>query len=288
LVRLVYTSDLHGCLEFYRAAGEAAQRHRADAIVLGGDLCPGTPSASAIHLPRTQPEFLLREIGPMIEAWKRAQPDLQVLVIPGNDDCQTILPALEVLEQRGLLKNLHRKAARLGDYTFAGLSFVPPTPFAIKDFERWDSAASALREPPPTPCVLGTPEGFRVIEDFEAYLNSQPSIEEELERLPTSDSARTVAVIHCPPHQTRCDVLYDGRHIGSQALRHWIERHQPLLTLHGHIHESPRLSGGFFDTIGETVVVNPGCDHSRPHLVLMDLENLSEMEHSVYGRQGRR
>jgi hypothetical protein len=43
-----------------------------------------------------------------------------------------------------------------------------------------------------------------------------------------------------------------------------------------------------FDTIGETVVVNPGCDHAGPHLVFMDLEDLSRMEHSVYGRQGRR
>jgi Icc-related predicted phosphoesterase len=92
-------------------------------------------------------------------------------------------------------------------------------------------------------------------------------------------------VIHCPPFETRCDVLFDGQHIGSVAVRRWIEQRQPLLTLHGHIHESPRVSGGFFDRIGKTTVVNPGCDYQRPHLVFINLANLAELEHSVYGRR---
>lgn len=92
-------------------------------------------------------------------------------------------------------------------------------------------------------------------------------------------------MIHCPPFQTRCDVLFNGQHIGSAALRRWIERCQPLLTLHGHIHESPRVSGAFFDRIGKTTVVNPGCDYEHPHLVFISLANPVELEHSVYGRQ---
>lgn len=285
MARLLYTSDLHGNLELYRAAGEAARHFEAHAVVLGGDLCPGTPSASSTHLPKAQPEFLLRELGPMVEAWKRAQPSLRVFAIPGNDDCQTVLPALEELGQKGILENLHQKAGTLGSYTLVGLSFVPPTPFAIKDFERRDSAQAARREPQFSRCVVGTPQGFQVVKDFEAYLDSHPTIEEELGRLPESNPGRTIAVIHGPPHQTRCDVLYNGQHIGSEAVRRWIERRQPLLTLHGHIHESPKLSGAFCDRIGTTTVVNPGCDHQHPHLVFIDLEKLNELEHSVYGRQ---
>ena len=37
-----------------------------------------------------------------------------------------------------------------------------------------------------------------------------------------------------------------------------VERHQPPLVLSGHIHESPRVSSSFRDTIGGTAVVNPG------------------------------
>jgi Icc-related predicted phosphoesterase len=284
MTRLVYTADLHGNLDLYRVAGQAAQRWGADAIIFGGDLCPGTPSAASTHLPHAQPQFLLHELGPVLEQWKRRQPCLRIFAIPGNDDCQTVLPALEELEKRGLIENLHQTAKSLGDYVLAGLAFVPPTPFSIKDFERRDSARDAWVEPQFARCVLGTPRGFKPIEDFVSYLNSLPTLEEELNQLPAGDPARTVAVIHCPPFETACDVLFDGRHIGSRALRRWTENRQPLLALHGHIHESPKVSGAFVDRIGNTIVVNPGCDHSRPHLVFIDLEHLTELEHSIYGK----
>ncbi len=281
--RLIYTSDVHGDPLLYQAAGETALRTSADAIVLGGDLCPGMPSASAVHLPRSQPEFLLREVGPMIEGWKRAQPALRVFAIPGNDDCQTVLAALDLLEQRDLIKNLHQKNASMGQYALVGLSFVPPTPFSIKDFERRDTKDDSTREPQISRSVVGTPEGFRTVEDFDKYLEARPSIEEELDRLPIADPKRTVVVAHCPPYRTRCDVLFNGESIGSRALRRWIERRQPLLTLHGHIHESPKMSASFFDRIGHTLVVNPGASARTPHLVHIDLENLSVLEHSVCG-----
>jgi Icc-related predicted phosphoesterase len=234
-------------------------------------------------LPHAQPEFLLRDLQPLLEKWKLAQPGLRVFAIPGNDDCQTVLRALAELEARGLIENIHRTARRMADLTLLGLAFVPPTPFAIKDFERRDTAEDTHREPTWGHCVLGTPRGFELIENFGSYLNSLPTLEQELNRLPPSEPTRTVAVIHCPPYETRCDVLFDGRHIGSKALRHWIERRQPLLTLHGHIHESPKMSGAFFDRLGVTTVINPGCDYSRPHLVFIDLEKPTALEHSIYG-----
>lgn len=284
MTRLVYTSDLHGDLDLYRAAGAAALLWEAQAVVLGGDLCPGTPSASQTHLPQAQPRFLLTQLKPVLESWRRTNPGLRVFAIPGNDDCQTILPVLDELEREGLVENLHRRAKPLGSYTLVGLAYVPPTPFSIKDFERWDSDDEQFGERPFTHGVLGTAEGFRPIPDFLGYLSSLPTLEVELERLPTTEPDHTVAVIHSPPYATRCDVLFDTRHIGSRALRGWIERRQPLVALHGHIHESPEVSGSFFDRIGRTLVINPGCDHRRPHLVYIDLEDLVEIEHSIYGK----
>ena len=283
-MRIIYTSDLHGELELYRAAGAAAVARQADALIFGGDLCPGTPSASAVHLPRAQPEFLLRRLAPLLEAWRRDRPHLRVFAIPGNDDCQSILPALDELASQRLIENLHQRAVSLGEFALVGLAFVPPTPFSIKDFERRDLPGETLREPQLARSVLGKAQGFEPIKDFEAYLDTLPTLQEELERLPATEPTRTVAVIHSPPYQTRCDMLFDGRHIGSRAVRAWIEQRQPLLTLHGHIHESPQLSGAFCDRIGATIVVNPGCDYTRPHLVFIDLENPRELEHSIYGR----
>ncbi len=283
-MRVVYTSDLHGRLALYRAAGEAAARYSADALIFGGDLCPGTPRASNVDLPQSQPEFILEELQPLLSTSKRAQPRLRIFAIPGNDDCQTILPALTELESNGLLENLHGTAKPLGEYTLVGLSLVPPTPFAIKDFERRDLRDDRVEGIQTAWSMLGGPRGFEPIADFPAYLRARPSIEEELDRLPFREPARTVAVVHCPPFGTVCDLLLSREHIGSRALRRWIERRQPLLALHGHIHESPWVSGAFCQRLGATTVVNPGCDYDRPHLVCVDLEIPAELEHSIYGK----
>jgi Icc-related predicted phosphoesterase len=285
LPRIVYTSDLHGVIDLYRAAGDAAVRTHADALIFGGDLCPGTPSGASQRLPIEQPEFVLYRLSHLFDMWKDAHPDLRIFTIPGNDDCQTILPALEDLEMNDLIENLHKQTRTLGDYTLMGLSYVPPTPFHLKDFERWDKAPDRESGSYSYRCMIGTPRGFKLIEDFETYLDSLSSIKQELERFTVSDPAHTVAVIHTPPFNTACDVLFDGRHIGSKAVRSWIEKTRPRLTLHGHIHESPKLSGTFFDRIGPTTVVNPGCDHTRPHLVFIDLDKLTEIEHSLYGKK---
>jgi len=281
---IVYTSDLHGNLDLYRAAGEAAVRTRADALIFGGDLCPGAPTAASQRLPIEQAEFLLYRLSPLLGEWKHAHPQLRIFAIPGNDDCQTILPALEELEMNDLIENLHQETRTLGGYTLVGLSYVPPTPFQLKDFERWDIAPETYPDSHSYKCIMGTPRGLMVIEDFRSYLDSLPTIEQELRRLPVADPAHTVAVIHTPPFNTRCDVLFDGRHIGSKAVRNWIEKNQPCFSLHGHIHESSRISGSFFDRIGATTVVNPGCDHVHSHLVFINLDKPAELEHSLYGK----
>jgi uncharacterized protein len=286
LARLVYTSDLHGDLDLYRAAGGAAVRTRADALIFGGDLCPGAPTGASRRLPIEQPEFLLHQLSPLLDEWKQAHPGLRIFAIPGNDDCQTVLPALQELEMNDLIENLHQETRKLGAYTLMGLSYVPPTPFQLKDFERWDVVPEADSDSYSYRCIMGSPRGFMVVEDFRSYLDSFPSIAQELRVLPIADPAHTVAVVHAPPFNTQCDVLYDGRHIGSKALRSWIEKNQPCLSLHGHIHESPKLSGSFFDRISATTVINPGCDLAKPHLVFIDLDNPADIEHSLYGKMG--
>jgi len=62
-----------------------------------------------------------------------------------------------------------------------------------------------------------------------------------------------ILVSHQPPFGTLCDRLDSGRHVGSQAIRAFILRVQPLLCFTGHIHE-----GIGIDRIGRTVIVNPG------------------------------
>ncbi len=62
-----------------------------------------------------------------------------------------------------------------------------------------------------------------------------------------------VFVCHQPPYHTALDRIRLGRHVGSKAVRAYIEQHQPLVCFTGHIHEAIGV-----DTIGQTQIVNPG------------------------------
>ncbi len=69
-------------------------------------------------------------------------------------------------------------------------------------------------------------------------------------------------------------------------MRRWIENRQPLLTLHGHIHESPDLSGRWAERIGSTICVNPGAA-GEPMLQAVVLESTRlahSLAHAVRGR----
>jgi len=98
-----------------------------------------------------------------------------------------------------------------------------------------------------------------------------------------SDIKTAVFNIHVPPHGTLLDVctkldtsvepprpiLGEETSAGSTAVRDIIAKYQPLLSLHGHIHESRGV-----DRIGRTLCFNPGSEYSEGVLrsVVVNLE----------------
>lgn len=62
-----------------------------------------------------------------------------------------------------------------------------------------------------------------------------------------------VLVCHQPPYGTKVDRLSDGKHVGSTAVRHFIETTHPLLCFSGHLHEATGI-----DRLGATQLLNPG------------------------------
>jgi len=52
-------------------------------------------------------------------------------------------------------------------------------------------------------------------------------------------------------YNTALDIVGDGIHVGSTAVRKFIEKYQPHLCLTGHIHEAVGK-----DKIGSTIIVN--------------------------------
>jgi uncharacterized protein len=68
------------------------------------------------------------------------------------------------------------------------------------------------------------------------------------------DAEHHILFSHAPPVKTHTDRLLNGKHVGSTAVRSYIEEKQPLLCLTGHIHESAAQ-----DSIGRTQVINSGA-----------------------------
>jgi len=64
---------------------------------------------------------------------------------------------------------------------------------------------------------------------------------------------KRVFVPHAPPYGTKVDIIHTGIHVGSTAVRDFIEDHQPDLVICGHIHESRGE-----DMLGKTHIVNCG------------------------------
>lgn len=246
-----FTSDLHGQSDFYEQALEQAATGGPRALVIGGDLCPHAVGDAGLERQRLFLEGTLVEFARRL---RERVPGCDLLLLMGNDDWWANHAVLERYDG-DLWRLLHDRVLDVDGVAVAGLSWVPITPFAMKDWERWEDGE------PESPARLegwcsrdGTLRPFA----FDPGQRS-PTILGALESL----GARmvpdgTVCVLHSPPRGTRCDLMSDGRHVGSRAIRRWVEAHQPPLVLSGHIHESPRISGAWRDTVGRSIVVNPG------------------------------
>lgn len=67
------------------------------------------------------------------------------------------------------------------------------------------------------------------------------------------DAPVKIMICHTPPVNTEVDRIGSGAHVGSKAVREFIEKYRPDLCVTGHIHEA---SGE--DAIGKTKIINPG------------------------------
>ncbi len=269
-MRIMYASDIHGKEISYERLFENAVSLRVDALVLGGDLLP--PPRSLDTYSADQGSFIARVIRPLCEGIKRTS-TIKVYGILGNDDSSVCAHALLDMEDEGLFRYIHMRPQPLGDCIIGGYSFVPLTPFGIKDWEKFDTpdqVAPATRLPPFFTCEAGTTPVTFIRDIF-----PRGTIEQDLAAIAAeSDASGTIYVFHSPPYGTALDIIYNGDHVGSRALRRFIQEVRPVLTLHGHIHESPSRSGKIFDRIGDTVCINPGASLETLSAVFLETENI--------------
>jgi Icc-related predicted phosphoesterase len=279
---VVYTSDLHGNKELYSELFDLAEERRARAVIIGGDMLPIGNSFQYSLL--VQKDFIFSYLEPKLKGFLSKVPQATIYAMLGNYDWSASDIHLKSLEEKGMLRLLHgQKHVLRDDYELIGYAHVPPTPFIIKDGERRDLQMDPTEQQRCTACCS---QGERIlVVDPQLHFVRMKCIEEELQELPKArDSRSTVYVMHCPPFHTNLDRLFDGRCIGSRAIRMFIERQQPYLTLHGHIHESSEISGQYWDRIGKTLCVNPGQSVEELYAVFFELEDvITTLEHTVFG-----
>jgi Icc-related predicted phosphoesterase len=292
--RLFFAADIHGSQVTFRKFLAAAEFYGVDALVFGGDLMgkalvPIVRTNGGYHASfqgreeeidadglraftdaLEQPGFYWRvfdrdeyeavERDPMakhglfhelaserLAGWiERAEEALRgtgvrLYLTGGNDDEPSVLETLERHDGDRVIASEGRLVELDDEHTMITVGLSTPTP--------WDTPREASED-----------EIGRAIEQA---VTSVPDME------------RCVFNLHCPPKDTPIDtclklearpgelprpIREGGRFVttggGSMAVREAIERYQPLVGLHGHIHES----GGRF-RIGRTQTFNPGSEY---------------------------
>jgi uncharacterized protein len=286
-LRIYFATDLHGSDVCFRKFLAAAKVYEADVLILGGDfagkgLVPVLPENGSLRAqihgeivtvpaasfdqlasevnragfypvrmeagdvaalnddPAALDRLFRREIAGQMQRWcdlaaQRLDPSVRCIITPGNDDP---VEADAVLAAHPRVECPELELCDLGPVTMASLGVVPTTP--------WDTER----------------------ECSEDELGKQ--ISQMLDQVP--DGRNCILNLHCPPYASGLDdapeldatlkpVIRGGRPsivpVGSHAVREAIKRYQPVVGLHGHIHESRGAQ-----KIGRTLCVNPGSDYS--------------------------
>jgi Icc-related predicted phosphoesterase len=293
-IRLFYAGDVHGSRLCWKKFVNAAAHYPADALIMGGDLT-GKALVPIVRL--EDGVYRARVIGEAREARTAEELDQLQQAISTNGMYPLILDEEEAARldrdskrreevfEKVLLDEL-RLWVELADERLAGTdtrAYVIPgndDPWSIDEVlaggtsvipcdERIEMVGShemvslgySNRTPWKTP---------RELDEDEIYARLRRLVE-QLER-----PERAVLNIHVPPWESSLDTAFEvdeelryvtkgGRPhevpTGSRAVREIIEETQPLLSLHGHIHESKGVT-----KIGRTVAINPGSDYSSGHL----------------------
>lgn len=264
-----FVSDLHGKKGRYQALFGLIRTEKPKAVFIGGDLLPGFGP---------HPEFIL-EIALSIQQIKKelGKVSSRVFIIPGNDDPQWIEEPLKEFETLGVWEYIHFRHALFEDHPVFGYAFVPPTPFLLKDWEKYD--VSRYVDPG---CI--SPEEGRHSNDFKMSDIQFSTIQDDLEQLTLNQNLEnSIFLFHAPPWNTNLDRAgLDGisvehvpldPQIGSIAIRRFIDNRQPLITMHGHVHESSRLTGEWKQQIGRTWTYSAAHDGEELALVRFNLDS---------------
>lgn len=276
-MKCFFVSDLHGRIDRYEKLFQKVKEYLPDTLFIGGDILPNFNTYKKSLYDDFISDFLIPQFQNLQSEIKEKYP--KVFIILGNDDPKVEEVKIIQAQELGLWEYVHNKKVQLNEYTIYGYANIPPTPFLLKDWERYD--VSRYVDPG---CVHPT-EGKRSVTETEDI--EYATISKDLSELTGNDNlTKAIFLFHSPPYKTNLDraalddVLIDhvspDVHVGSIAIQRFIQEKQPLLTLHGHIHESSRITGSWQDKSSKTFMFSAACEFPDLALVRFDLEHLEE------------
>jgi Icc-related predicted phosphoesterase len=300
-LKLYFATDLHGSDKCFRKFVNAGAVYRPDVMVLGGDLAgkaiQGITRANGRYRVSFRGTSYDVEEGPELEALERMIADhgyYPVRAEPGELESKKAAGQLDALFLQQMRDRLARwltiaderlRPQKKPMYWMLG-NDDPPELAALLDQAPWGTNAEGE--------VLALDDDHEMVSlgysnktPWDSYREmTEDQLTDVLSELCSGLKApqRAVVNVHVPPYGTGLDeapqldanltvqaslgqVKFGA--VGSTAVRECLQRVQPLLGLHGHIHESHG-----FKQLGRTIAVNPGSDYGTGTLngVLITLE----------------
>jgi len=270
-MRCYFISDLHGSEYKYEKLFELVRDIPPDVLFIGGDILPNFTKDENFIM-----DYLYNNFKSLKKILRNKYP--KIFIILGNDDLKIEEENLIFLQEENLLTYINERKVSFGHYKIFGYSYVPPTPFHLKDWEKYDVSRFV-----DIGCI-SPEEGFRSYEIIPIEVRFS-TIKQDLEYLSLGeDLSNAIFLFHSPPYNTNLDRLSNEikmieyvpleRNAGSIAIRNLIIERQPLLTLHGHIHESTRNSSKWYDKIGRTYCFNAANDSPKLSVISFEIEDL--------------
>jgi hypothetical protein len=290
--RVFFAADIHGSERCFRKWLNAAQVYEVDVLVFGGDIAGkvlvpivanslGTGYTVSLHGRTVQVESgqALTELQAQLRAAGRYSAVLtQEEKHHYDDNAKDVAEDLFPAAVRGVLTDW----VTLAEERLAGWHVPAYVMLGNDDYpDLTDALLSGVNMVNAEDKIVELPGGFEMISL--GYSNPTPwnsprelgedalrdrinAMAEHLER-----PERAVFNLHCPPRGTHLDqaalldadfrpVVKGGQmaitSVGSTAVRDAIERYQPMVGLHGHVHESPGAQ-----RLGRTLAINPGSEY---------------------------
>jgi Icc-related predicted phosphoesterase len=272
-MKLLYVTDIHGIEWKHEKIFQIASSLKPDVVINGGDML--TFKGNLLHQDKFITDFL-DDYFSRFELMK-----IYYIGMLGNDDLRIFDDLFQkTCDKYSYVANIAQKKFQIEDskYEFIGMNWIPDLPFGLKDRARKDTNDFEFQKQIGKQ-YLSTPSGWNKIEDWISYVETIPTIEDELRNLvKPSDMSNTIYIFHSPPSNLDLDVTHAGLKVGSKAEYTFFKENQPKLSFHGHIHESPEVSGRWYSQEGKTICIQPGQSQQHEkflHYVLVDLETMN-------------